>query len=564
MRGFTLFLFFLISCSTFSQTSYNLTFENENHADFIKHPKTIFKDSISLLQYVRDLQLEAIDHGFLLASVDKLTFNKRTAVLDFHLGEEFTGALITMDQQEMNFIRTHSTLNERFLSRLDFSPKALSAALKTVQSTYLEQGYPFVKLQLTDHVLNGTHLSAHLVVDRGQMYVWEDVHVKGDSTITQNFISSILGIKIGDVYQESLLTKISGRIKQVSFLSEIKSHELLFTKTGCELFVYVKSNPVSSVNGVIGLQQNPLTQKVAFTGELNLRLLNTLKRGELLDVRWQSIRDQTQSLKARMNYPFLFKTAFGIDGNFELYKRDTSFIELRSTLGVQYFMSHGSYLKAFYQNVQSNVLSGGLNNPQYAKLGSTSSNNYGLSYVRQSLDYLPNPRSGHQIELTGSAGSRTFQRNDTAQVVNSVVLRGEINAQLFIPLAKRHVLRLSNQTEFYNTDEIFQNELFRFGGLTAQRGFNEDELLASTRTTSTLEYRFLLDQNSHVFAFYDQTWYESNSNSYSNDQPLGFGVGFSFSTNLGVFSISYALGKQLDNPILLSNSKVHFGYIAYF
>ena len=564
MRGFTLFLYFLISFSTFSQTSYNLTFENENHVDFIKHPKTLFKDSLSLLRYVRDLQLEAIDEGFLLASVDGLTFNNRTAVLNFFLGEKFTGAAITMDQQEMNFIRRHSTLNERFLTHLDFTPKELSSALKSVQSTYLEQGYPFVRIQLTDLVLNGTHLSAHLAVDRGQLYLWEDLHVKGDSTVTPNFISSLLGIKAGDVFQESLLAKISSRIKQVPFLSEIKPHEILFTKSGCELYVYLKSNPVSSVNGVIGLQQNPTTQKVAFTGELNLRLLNTLKRGELLDVRWQSIRDQTQSLKARVNYPFLFKSAFGIDGNFELYKRDTSFIELRSTIGVNYFMSHGSYVKAFYQNVQSNVLSGGKNNPQFAKLGSTSSNNYGLSYVRQSLDYLPNPRSGYHIELIGSAGSRSFQRNDTAQVVNAIVLKGEINAQLFVPLAKRHVLRLANQTEFYNTEEIFQNELFRFGGLTAQRGFNEDELFASTRTTSTLEYRFLLDQNSHVFAFYDQTWYENNSNSYSNDQPLGFGVGFSFSTNLGVFSISYALGKQLDNPILLSNSKVHFGYIAYF
>ncbi len=564
MRGFTLFILFLISFSSFSQTSYNLTFENENHAVFIKHPKTIFKDSLSLLRYVRDLQLEAIDDGFLLASVDKLTFNKQTAVLDFYLGEKFTAATVTMDSDEMDFMRKHSTLNERFLSHIDFSPKALSSALKTVQATYLEQGYPFVRLQLTDIELNDQRLSAHLQIDRGQLYVWEEVHVKGDSSITQNFISSLLGIKVGDVYQESVLGKISGRIKQVSFLSEIKPHEILFTKTGCELFIYVKSNPVSSVNGVIGLQQNPTTQKVAFTGELNLKLLNTLKRGELLDVRWQSIRDQTQSLKARLNYPFLFKTAFGIDGNFELYKRDTSFIELRTTAGVQYFMSHGSYLKAFYQNIQSNVLSGGLNNPLFAKLGNTSSNNYGLSYVRQSLDYLPNPRSGHQIELTGSAGSRAFQRYDTSQVVNSIILKGEISAQLFIPLAKRHVLRLANQTEFYNTEEIFQNELFRFGGLTAQRGFNEDELLASTRTTSTLEYRFLLDQNSHVFAFYDQTWYESNSSAYSNDQPLGFGVGFSFSTNLGVFSISYALGKQLDNPVLLSNSKVHFGYIAYF
>jgi len=564
MRRYFLFFILFSSFTTYSQKTYQLSFDNEGYKEFVKHPTTTFKDSISLINYVRDLQTSAINKGFLLASVDKLSFQNQMATLDFYLGEQFESAHISMEQEEMNFVRRHSRLNERFISQLSFTPKVLATALKDIHTAYLNNGYPFARLQFENVVIHGTEMTADLHVERGRVFVWEEIHVKGDSTVSQNYISSLLGIKVGDVYDESLLKKISGRVKQVSFLNEIKPHELLFTKTGVELFVYLKSNPVSSVNGIVGLQPDPITQRVSFTGELNLKLLNALKKGELLDIRWQSIRDQTQSLKARLNYPFLFKTSFGLDGTFDLYKRDTSFIELNSSIGVQYFMSHGSYIKAFYQNIQSNVLSGGLNNPTYAKLGTTASNNYGLSYARQSLDYLPNPSTGHRIVVTGSAGSRSFRASDTSDVVNSLILKGEVDAELFIPVAKRHVVRVANHTEFYNTEEIFQNELFRFGGLTSQRGFNEDELIASTLTTTTLEYRFLLDRNSHVFAFYDQTWYENNSDSYLNDQPFGFGVGFSFSTNLGVFSISYALGKQLDNQVLLSNSKVHFGYIAYF
>jgi len=100
--------------------------------------------------------------------------------------------------------------------------------------------------------------------------------------------------------------------------------------------------------------------------------------------------------------------------------------------------------------------------------------------------------------------------------------------------------------------------------LNSQRGFNEDALFATTKTTATIEYRFLLDKNSHVFAFYDQSCYENNAKTYYNDAPFGFGAGFAFNTNFGVFSISYALGKEFSNPILFSNSKVHFGYIVYF
>jgi len=454
MRRYYLFFILLLSFTSFSQKTFHLSFANESHVGFVKHPTTSFKDSISLLNYVRNLQSSAINKGFILASVDNLSFSNQIATLDFYLGERFEHANVTIEQEEMGFIRKHSNLNERFISQLAFTPKVLSSALKSIQKTYLDNGYPFVRLQFVNVVIQGSNMSADLQIDRGKIYVWEDIHVKGDSTITRNYISSLLGIKVGEVYNESALKKIKNRIKQVSFMKEIKPHEILFTKTGAELYVYIKSSPVSSVNGVVGLQPNPVTQKVSFTGELNLKLLNTLKRGELVDIRWQSIRDQTQSMKVRMNYPFLFKTSFGLDGNFQLYKRDTSFIELRTTAGVQYFMSHGSYVKAFYQNIQSNVLSGGNNNPTYAKLGTTASNNYGLSYVRQSLDYVPNPSNGHQFQVTGSAGTRTFQLSDTSQVLSSLILKGEVSAEFFIPLAKRHVLRVANHTEFYNTEII--------------------------------------------------------------------------------------------------------------
>ena len=60
-------------------------------------------------------------------------------------------------------------------------------------------------------------------------------------------------------------------------------------------------------------------------------------------------------------------------------------------------------------------------------------------------------------------------------------------------------------------------------------------------------------------------FYEKNlANSYFNDMPYGFGVGINFATKFGTFSLVYALGSQQKQPILFRNSKVHFGYIAYF
>ena len=155
-------------------------------------------------------------------------------------------------------------------------------------------------------------------------------------------------------------------------------------------------------------------------------------------------------------------------------------------------------------------------------------------------------------------------RDSTSAVEKSAIYRGRFVGETFVPLFRRHVLRFAGDFKFYNAPVIYENEVFRFGGLGSQRGFNEDELSSTTMVVMTAEYRFLLDRNSHLFLFYDQSLYENASGSYYQDYPLGFGTGFSFSTNFGVFSISYALGKQFDNPVLLSNGKIHFGYIAYF
>jgi outer membrane protein assembly factor BamA len=153
---------------------------------------------------------------------------------------------------------------------------------------------------------------------------------------------------------------------------------------------------------------------------------------------------------------------------------------------------------------------------------------------------------------------------DSTTSVKSTTVKTNLQLTYFIPLTKRQVLKVGTGFETYFAPQVYTNELYRFGGLNTLRGFNEEELFASTKLVGSFEYRFLTDKNSYAFAFFDQGFYENVAGNYKNDHPFGFGAGFSFGTQLGIFSISYAQGKQFDNPILLRNGKVHFGYIAYF
>jgi outer membrane protein assembly factor BamA len=564
MRLIFLILSLLFSTFLRSQGNYKIEYTSDDYKKVKANAPLEFKDSLSALNYLKELRLFGVKKGYLTCSLDSLYFEERKCRVVFYVGQKFGSIELRLKSSSENQNLHKGRFNEKLIQKIPFKPIELSRFIRSAQDEILNNGHPFGRINLQNISYNGEHISAELNIETGRTYHFNKIILKGDSSISEIFISSLIDIKSGDLYNESKLKSITTKIKQISFLKEIKPHELLFTDKGCDVYIYLQSNPVSSVNGTIGLQPNPITNRVGLAGDVNLKLLNVLKRGESAILNWRSIQSATQSMNVKINYPFLFRSPFGIDAQLQLYKKDSTFLELKSTLGIQYFLKGGNYLKAFYQNYASNTLSGASGNSNFNNLSNVSSNSYGLSLFNRQLDYIPNPSKGYTFFLEGSIGSRKSKISDTSSVAKSTVFRVNFTTEWFLPISRRNIIRFATVNEFYYAPEIYQNELYRFGGQNSLRGFNEDELFASAKSVLTIEYRFLLDRNSNLFVFYDQAYYENSGTKYSRDHPFGFGTGLSFGTNLGIFSVSYALGSQMQNAILLNNGKIHFGYIAYF
>jgi outer membrane protein assembly factor BamA len=562
MSRFILIIFILFSGISIAQKNFVLSIKNLESGYLDKYQYKKFKSKEGLEEFVEKQRYKLINRGHVLANIDAINWLSDTAFVDFYVGSTFKKLTIIVDSTDRAIIKNISGVNERFLGRVPFNAREIASSVQKISSHLLNNGFPFVRVKLEVNTIESPLTFANLVIDEGPQVMVKEIHVKGNATITKKFVTNAIAINEGDLYDQSRLNDITARINQIQFLDEIKPHELLFTKDGVEIFLYLESNPVSLVNGIVGLQPDPVTQENIVTGDVRLKLQNVLNRGELLNVNWRSLQPTTQDLDLRFAYPFLFNTPFGIDTKFDLYKQDSSFLTTNLNLGIQYFLRGGNYIKAFFEADNSNVLSGGTNSAE--NFVSVSTNRYGLGLFRQQLDYLPNPSKGLRLSVEAAVGQRSAA-NEVADTSSSqTTFKGELFLDIFIPLARRHVLKLSNITRTYYAPEVFTNEEFRFGGLQTQRGFNEELLRATTLSTFSIEYRFLVDRNSHAFAFFDQSLYENVVGNYTQDDPYGFGVGFSFGTNIGIFSISYALGKQFDNPILLRDGKVHFGYVAYF
>ena len=553
------FLFLIISLgstSNLAQVKYELKFSNTTlKKKFTKFISIDTSITLSENKSIRSLGNSLIAKGYFLYALRQDTTLKQVSV---DLGDRFSEIEIrNLQDTELNIFKRKN-------KSATFSPDELSAFLVDKLSVFSNQGFPFVNVSLDSIEIENLKIRAVIKLNKGRYFTLRKIHIRGDSSISNSTIHGIIDYSIDEVYSEEKIGAIDQKIKQTSFISTIKPSEIMYTNDGFELFLYLKSTKVSYLRGALGLQPNPISQRMALTGELNLKLENALKKGELFKFNWRSIKPQTQRMKLNLNYPYLFQSPFGIESNLLLYKRDSTFLDLNTELNVSYSLKNGFRIRAHYRFMSSSILSGGSSSLEFSNLNSYRTNAYGLSVERQALDNIVNPSKGRILNAKLYVGQRILSGDSTDAAEKNTTYLGNFLYREYVSIFPRHVLLLGLLFDFYTSPTIFENELFRFGGLNTLRGFNEEQLFASTKGQLTFEYRFLLDENSNVFLFYDQCFYENTSVSYKNDHPLGFGGGISFGSKIGIFSITYALGREQANPIDFRSSKIHFGYTAYF
>jgi outer membrane protein assembly factor BamA len=558
-RLFSFFLFGFLPLFMFGQKK--MVFFQENGIAFPNSVEKIFMEQSSnqVQKTVRSIQMQSIEKGYFLCGIQLFQTSDICDSFLVQLGNRYSGLNLKINDSTQKMLQGIFP-TERILSRevKQLGPAAYHRLMTLILSFHTEHGYPFCNVYLKHVVTKQDVIEAELVVDRGPYYIWTEIHLKNDLPVSRNTLQSIIGIRLEDAYNESLFNAIEQRVLQTGIFALKKKCEVLFTTKGAELFVYLERVKASSAQGIIGFQPDPATNALSFTGDVNLKLINSVKHNESFQFSWKSIQPRTQALQSNLIVPYLFKSPFGVIGDFQLYKRDSSFLDVKSSLGIQFQFQNGWQLRANYYFVNSSVISQSNANPVFSKLASLKTNSYGLVLFQRKLDYIPNPRKGYSVYMEGQLGQRKMEQNTQA------IWKTNATISYFLPLAGRMTFLTHIEFDTYHAPSIYQNELYRFGGTNSLRGFNEESIFATTKALLTFEYRFLLDKNSAVFAFFNQGFYENTSVSYVKDQPFGFGFGISAGTNLGIFRLAYALGKEFNNPLQLNAGKIHIGYISYF
>ncbi|MCX6274416.1 MAG: BamA/TamA family outer membrane protein [Bacteroidetes bacterium] len=577
-----LLIFMILPYYSFCQKKYslNLQLTDTNHSKEYNGIKkqllssATFKDSISVRRELQKAILKLQENGYLACSIDSIHTDSTSYTAYLFLGDKYKWAKLSKGNAD-DAMLSGTGFRSKLYAKKTFRFDQLAKMENNIIINCENNGYPFALVKLDSISISENAVHASLNVDKNRFCKIDSVIMKGKDVVAPVYIYNYIGIKPGVVYNESKVTRISTRLRELPFVSESRSNEIVFEEKHTKLLLYLEPRKASQFDGVLGVAPDN-AGKIILTGEAHLKLQNALRRGEVIELNWKQLSAKTQDLKVHALYPYLFNTPIGIDGNLSIYKQDTTYIDVIKNLGVQYMFNGTNFIKAFVNDKESTLLSTkGFESqtvlPAFADITTTS---YGLTIHFEKLDYRFNPRKGFMIETSPSTGNRVIKKNGDLNPViyDSLKLRAtqyhfDFAGDYFIPISQRQVINIGNKSGYVYSPDLFTNELFRIGGLKTLRGFDEESIRASLFTIGKIEYRYLLEQNSFLFAFYNQAWYENKSRGEvidRTDTPYGFGAGINFETKLGIMSVSYALGKQFDNPLYFKNGKVHFGIISYF
>lgn len=424
------------------------------------------------------------------------------------------------------------------------------------------RGYPFARLWLDSVVLHEQQFSASLRMEPGRMVTYDSLRIAGNLPLKPWVLARYLQLREGELYDERQVQQINRRINALPYAQQSAASQLYFYNQKASWVIHANKRPVSSFDGMLGLF--PGTGNgggVLLTGDLNLLLWSAFKRGERIAFNWRSLQPGTQDLRTGLRWPFLLRSPVGFDGDFRLFRRDSSFLEVQSLLGLEYTFSPGNYLKGYWQQRNYRLLDGA--GSAALAQGRVDGQLYGLEYSMQRLDKAFNPYRGWLLVMGAGAGTREIslqaQSNEQQRRVPQYGM--QLDAQFFVPVKKRWQAHASLLGRAIWSEQLFANEQFRLGGFKTLRGFDEESLQATRYLLWNIEQRFLLDANSWLYAFANGGWLQQQLiDRNASDRPLGFGLGLTFQNKTGVFNVAYALGSSATQQLRVANAKVHLGY----
>lgn len=572
------------------QVEYRFAGKDTSERSGLADLKTSFNSRKDAEEYLSKLTETLYIEGYAAASIDSIHADStRTRVWVFP-GQRFQWKL-NLDSVPADAMSALN-LSAKNIPRQRIQYKQIKALETRLLNYYENTGYPFARVYTESELHEDTILST-LKIDPRVLYHIDSIRIIGTASLKNSFLQHYLGIRHGDIYYKEKLSRVNQLLENLPYIQQGQPWDLMMLGTGATMNLYLHPKRSSEINALVGFlpSSGSVTGKTKITADVRLNLKNALSGGETILLNWQQLEAQSPKLDVGFTQPYIFNTPYGIDFSFGMLKKDSSYLQLNTGIGIQYTWAGNQTLGIFYRTKNNFLLHAGIDtnairfSKQLPPFMDVRSSNGGLSYEFNGLDYIFNPRKGLHLNVSAAAGLRKIKRNndivnlkdpfdpdfDFASLYDTIQEKTYIvNAQLdlanYFSVARNSVFKLGLKAGWMMSPQLFQNELYRIGGYKIMRGFDEESIYADRYSVLTGEYRLLTGINSFLFGFIDFGLTRTTIFSQTrNNTFASTGLGLELETGFGLLNLSYAIGKRNDVSFDIRNaSKIHFGYINYF
>lgn len=569
------------------------------HLNFISSFPTID----SCRHYLALLPDKLVAAGYIGASVDSVwqpAGNRMMATL--YVGPAYLWTGIDLSAEDQAILESQRIYPGTLKGKI-MSPKELARITDGLINYYLDQGYPFVKTKLDSmrfepivgNETKGTGagkdkigVRGRLTVLKGLKYTMDTILIQGNAQLKPDFLSQYLNIHPGDPFDQSKIQAADKLLQNLPYVKWKGPSQINMGISGATLNVLLDKQPTNQIDALIGFMPagGEPGGKLQVTGQVALLLRNAFGSGERINVNWEQLQPQSPNIALAFQRPYIMHSPFGVDVSFNLYKKDSAYVNVAANIGTTYQFSPLQTGRLFVNLASSRLLDVDtlriIAEKRLPEIMDVHSVNMGLGYQINTTDYRFNPRRGTELDLEAIIGNKKVKKNnaitqitptegfDYASLYDTVPLssyqvRLRLAAARYLPVGKFGVLKFAVNGGLYQSPHIFVNEMFMIGGYELLRGFDEQSIYATSYGIGTLEYRYLIGQNSYFFGFSDFGYSGYHNHFKSTDNGyLSFGLGMAFETRAGIFNFSLATGKGGGNSFGLSQAKVHVGYVTLF
>jgi outer membrane protein insertion porin family len=335
------------------------------------------------------------------------------------------------------------------------------------------------------------------------------------------------------------------------------------------LDIKVKEGNTNTFDGILGYVPPIQNEDNGyFTGLVNLSLRNLFGTGRRADARWQKETRSTQELELKYLEPWVLGYPFNANIGFLQRVQDSTYIKRNVSLKGEALITR-SFSASLLANFERVIPTLNDNNEQIYNVFDSRTVSTGVEIKLDTRDYIYNPASGVLYRTSYQVGQKKIYNASAFPNLDIpadfTVQKGTVDLDFYYSFFRRQTSLVGVHGVEIRSPEFEIADYMRFGGSATVRGYREDQFLASRAAWANFELRYSLTRKTFASIFYDAGYYKKpyDALTMSPEQSgfiFGYGAGIRIETSLGIFGVSYALGK--GDTFL--EGKIHFGLINDF